>query len=221
MFEAREFLKNLLNAGVSLYEPADYLLTSADIVENGLEWYHAASLIPLVSAKLVKVLVRPFTKISSSIARSDLAFEAAGSGPKMVVSPGTRVVMQEGKIVSLETLKFTEQQIKALRAEGVDQAWKLERELVQLTGQGTRPWSKAELDELIKTGRVNGYEGHHIKSVDAHPEYAANPNNIEFLGPGRAPHLDAHGGNFKNPTDGDFIDRLERVERARTFKKLD
>ena len=52
---------------------------------------------------------------------------------------------------------------------------------------------------------MKDYIGHHIKSVKGHPESAGNKNNIEFIK--NSEHLQMHNGNFRNPTDGDFIDR--------------
>ena len=66
-------------------------------------------------------------------------------------------------------------------------------------------WTKAEKAELLKTGKVKGYEGHHINNVKDHPEFAGNPNNIEFVK--RPEHLDAHGGNFRNETHGELLNR--------------
>ena len=70
---------------------------------------------------------------------------------------------------------------------------------------GTRKWSLTQKQELLKTGKVKGFEGHHINSVKGHPEHAGNPNNIEFVT--RKEHLKRHGGNFRNPTRGNLINR--------------
>ena len=89
------------------------------------------------------------------------------------------------------------------RREAVRQAWKEEYETVKATGQGkTRIWSSDELDELLSTGRVKGYEGHHMYSVSAYPELAGDPNNIQFLT--RQEHFAAHGFNWRNITNGWF-----------------
>jgi len=34
---------------------------------------------------------------------------------------------------------------------------------------------------LLKKGKVEDYEGHHIDSVKTHPEKAADPTNVEFV----------------------------------------
>ncbi len=97
-----------------------------------------------------------------------------------------------------DTIKASE------RASAVRKAWKLEYENVANGGTGiSRVWSKGEIDELLSTGKVRGYQGHHMKSVKGYPELAGDPHNIQFLN--RRDHLRAHGGNFRNITHGRFI----------------
>jgi hypothetical protein len=88
----------------------------------------------------------------------------------------------------------------------VKEAWRQEAELVRRTGQGTHQWTPDEMRELLDTGKVSGYEGHHINNVNDHPQLARDPNNIKFA-KGRAGHLELHGGNFKNSTSGPLIRR--------------
>lgn len=80
-----------------------------------------------------------------------------------------------------------------------------EKALVERTGQGTRRWIEAEKKELLTTGKVEGYEGHHINSVKNNPDLADNPNNIKFVTPEE--HLAEHNGSFHNQTSGDLITR--------------
>lgn len=63
-----------------------------------------------------------------------------------------------------------------------------------------------ELKELKETGKVKGYEGHHINSVKGHPEDAGDPSNIEFVKKG-GEHLSRHNGNYRNPSSGKKINR--------------
>jgi hypothetical protein len=115
-----------------------------------------------------------------------------------------------GKVFESET-ELTEKELSVLRKRAVRQAWKQERDLVEKTGKGTRDWTPEEIDELMKSKRVKGYdgvkgyEGQHMKSAKEYPEYAGDPDNIQFL-KGRNmdvnEHLDAHGGNYQNPTNG-------------------
>jgi len=48
----------------------------------------------------------------------------------------------------------------------------------------------------------SGGEMHHANSVKTHPHLAAEPDNAWKWKSSRKAHLDAHGGNFKNPTKG-------------------
>ena len=89
------------------------------------------------------------------------------------------------------------------RGNAVKKAWKNEQELVRTTGQGTRNWTPAQMKELLNTGKVKGFVGHHMKSVKGFPNLAGEPNNIQFLT--RAEHLLAHGGNWRNITYGRYI----------------
>lgn len=99
-------------------------------------------------------------------------------------------------------------QLSYQRQNAVRQAWKLEKNRV-LSGYGTRNWSKEEQKELISEGYVQGYEGHHMKSVSMFPEYAGNPMNIQFLS--ESEHLyGAHQGNYHYPTNG-YYDPETRV----------
>jgi RHS repeat-associated protein len=91
------------------------------------------------------------------------------------------------------------------RRSAVRKAWKEEQQLVKEKGNGTMSWTKSEKAELLKTGKVKGYEGHHINNVKDHPELAGNSNNVTFVK--RDEHLSLHGGNFKNETHGKLLKR--------------
>jgi hypothetical protein len=93
-----------------------------------------------------------------------------------------------------------------VRRQAVKQAWRMERELVKRTGRGTRDWTPEEIGELKETGRVTGYHGHHINSLTSRPEFASEPYNIIFLTPKEHLHH-GHGGNWRNPSSGNFIYR--------------
>ena len=92
---------------------------------------------------------------------------------------------------------------KYARSKAVKEAWGNEADLVRNTGTGTRAWTDAEKLELLNTGKVKGYHGHHMKSVKGYPELAGDPFNIQFLT--RKEHLMAHGGNWRNITHGRYI----------------
>ncbi len=89
------------------------------------------------------------------------------------------------------------------RSQAVRKAWRNEYLDVKNGGNGvSRIWTSSEKIELLNTGKVTGYQGHHMKSVKGYPELAGDPDNIQFLT--RAEHLKAHGGNWRNITHGRY-----------------
>lgn len=69
---------------------------------------------------------------------------------------------------------------KAIRA-----AWKNERKLVEECKR-TRDWTPEQQHEILTKGKAydedgRAFEGHHMKSAEAFPEYQGDPNNIQFL----------------------------------------
>jgi len=93
-----------------------------------------------------------------------------------------------------------------LRQNAVSQAWQQEVDLVKLTGKGTVEWSGPEKIELLETGKVEGYIGHHINNVANNPELAGNPDNIMFTT--TSDHfMIQHNGNWQTPTSGELLSR--------------
>ncbi len=92
----------------------------------------------------------------------------------------------------------------------VREAWAIERNLAK-QGMERTAWNASEKAELIATGRVQGYIGHHINSV-AHNslEMARNPNNIKFV-KGIERHLDEHANNCRNQTSGPLLEQLSKL----------
>ena len=85
-------------------------------------------------------------------------------------------------------------------------AWNKEQELVQ-KGKGTREWTPKQQLDIIEKGKANdedgiAFQGQHMKSAEMYPEYLGDPGNIQFLT--RAEHLEAHNGNWRNPTNWYF-----------------
>ncbi|KTG42100.1 hypothetical protein cypCar_00007866 [Cyprinus carpio] len=60
-------------------------------------------------------------------------------------------------------------------------AWARERHRLRQGEEGSRAWTDGERQQLLNAGRVQGYEGFYIVSVDQFPELADNVNNIHFL----------------------------------------
>lgn len=103
----------------------------------------------------------------------------------------------------------TSEASKAIRA-----AWQKEQELVS-EGKGTRDWTPEQQKEILELGKAyyhsenpdevndrKAFEGHHMKSAEVYPEYQGDPENIQFLS--RPEHQEAHGGDYRNPTNGYF-----------------
>lgn len=85
-------------------------------------------------------------------------------------------------------------------------AWNKEQELVQ-EGKGTREWTPKQQQDILEKGKAYdddgvAFQGQHMKSAEMYPEYQGDSGNIQFLT--RAEHLEAHNGNWRNPTNWYF-----------------
>lgn len=85
-------------------------------------------------------------------------------------------------------------------------AWNKEQELVQ-EGKGTREWTPKQQQDILEKGKAYdddgvAFQGQHMKSAEMYLEYQGDPGNIQFLT--RAEHLEAHNGNWRNPTNWYF-----------------
>ena len=105
---------------------------------------------------------------------------------------------------------------------GIARAWAQEQALVRETGRGTVGWTSAQQQELLNTGKVRGYKGHHINNAATALAWEGDRRNIRFLPNGRAglanDHLysdQGHRGNWQNSTKGRLIDRLEMIKSFR------
>ena len=96
----------------------------------------------------------------------------------------------------------------------VGEAWTNEKERV-LEGKGTRDWTPEQQRDIVERGKAydeNGkaFEGHHMKSAEAYPEYQGDPENIQFLT--REEHFQAHDCFFQNPTNGYYDPQTGETE---------
>lgn len=108
------------------------------------------------------------------------------------------------------------------RNAGVKLAWQYEKADIEMGGNGSANWTKAEQSEILnsKNGTVSGAEGHHQKNVVAHPEYQADPDNIKFY-KSRQEHLQqGHDGNFQNESDAPFIDKNKMLKKTNNHRVL-
>lgn len=100
--------------------------------------------------------------------------------------------------------------IKQQREKAVSDAWTREKKLV-LQGKGTRDWTVAQQAELLEKGKISGYEGQHMKDVKHYPEYAGDPDNIQFLPEGSVHMKGAHGGAYRNGSNGWYDEKSGKV----------
>ena len=106
---------------------------------------------------------------------------------------------------------------KYYRDRGRDLAWEYEQADVKMGGKGSINWNREQRIELLRSGKVRGYVGHHQKNVANQPQHPANPDNIRIIAD--KDHLPiGHKGDFRKPTDDPFIDKdkmLKHTNRKR------
>ena len=91
------------------------------------------------------------------------------------------------------------------RNKAIRLAWEREQQLVR-EGKATRDWTEKQQKDILNPDKGKAYDdqgrafvGQHMKSAAKYPEYQGNPDNIQFLTYDE--HLDAHKGNWQNPTN--------------------
>jgi len=145
-----------------------------------------------------------FLLMASGAAGGAGAATAVGTGGVVFVSTvvGEALLAEQGvrQLGEAQRESLMMGSIDSDRRYAVDQAWKREAELVRETGEGSREWTADQKKELLETGRVKGYQGHHINSVNGNPEQARNPQNVEFVT--RDEHFERHMRNWRNQTRG-------------------
>uniref|UniRef100_A0A673JQA4 Teneurin-2 n=1 Tax=Sinocyclocheilus rhinocerous TaxID=307959 RepID=A0A673JQA4_9TELE len=60
-------------------------------------------------------------------------------------------------------------------------AWLREQQQAQDNKEGSRLWTEGERQQLLSTGKVQGYDGYYILPVEQYPELADSSFNIQFL----------------------------------------
>lgn len=93
---------------------------------------------------------------------------------------------------------------KAIHDSAIRKAWEREKQLV-LEGKGTRNWTVAQQQELLTRNppKISGFEGQHMLDTSTYPQYAGDPNNIQFL-TYEEHYFGAHNEKWKNSTCGRF-----------------
>lgn len=71
--------------------------------------------------------------------------------------------------------------LELARQRAVSQAWARERQRLRDGEEGSRTWTEGEKQQLLGSGKVQGYDGYYVVSVDQYPELADSVNNIHFM----------------------------------------
>ncbi|KAG2457049.1 TEN4 protein, partial [Polypterus senegalus] len=71
--------------------------------------------------------------------------------------------------------------LELARQRAVAHAWATEQQRLRDGEEGTRAWTEGEKQQLLSTGRVLGYDGYFVISVDQYPELSDSVNNIHFM----------------------------------------
>ncbi|XP_078241953.1 teneurin-2 isoform X8 [Pogona vitticeps] len=146
-----------------------------------------------------------FVKIGSS--DGDLVTLAMTSGRKVLDSGVNVTVSQPTLLINGRTRRFTniefqystlllnirygltpdtldEEKARVLdqaRQRALGAAWAKEQQKARDGKEGSRLWTEGEKQQLLSTGRVQGYEGYYVLPVEQYPELADSSSNIQFL----------------------------------------
>ncbi|XP_060032728.1 teneurin-4 isoform X8 [Erinaceus europaeus] len=71
--------------------------------------------------------------------------------------------------------------LELARQRAVRQAWAREQQRLRDGEEGLRAWTEGERQQALSTGRVQGYDGFFVVSVEQYPELADSANNIHFM----------------------------------------
>uniref|UniRef100_A0A665VYX7 Teneurin transmembrane protein 3 n=1 Tax=Echeneis naucrates TaxID=173247 RepID=A0A665VYX7_ECHNA len=67
------------------------------------------------------------------------------------------------------------------RQRALSSAWAREQQHVRDGEEGVRLWTEGEKRQLLSSGKVLGYDGYYVLSIEQYPELADSANNIQFL----------------------------------------
>ncbi|KAM5223725.1 teneurin-4 isoform 13-T14 [Hipposideros larvatus] len=71
--------------------------------------------------------------------------------------------------------------LELARQRAVRQAWAREQQRLREGEEGLRAWTEGEKQQVLNTGRVQGYDGFFVISVEQYPELSDSANNIHFM----------------------------------------
>ncbi|XP_074917885.1 teneurin-4 isoform X1 [Chelonoidis abingdonii] len=71
--------------------------------------------------------------------------------------------------------------LELARQRAIAQAWAREQQRLRVGEEGIRSWTEGEKQQVLNTGRVQGYDGYFVISVEQYPELSDSANNIHFM----------------------------------------
>ncbi|XP_035290458.1 teneurin-1 isoform X1 [Anguilla anguilla] len=96
------------------------------------------------------------------------------------------IQLQHGALCFVVRYGATEEEERAnvletARQRAVELAWAKEQKRLQEGEEGIRAWTEGEKQQLLTTGRVPGYDGYFVLSVEQYLELSDSANNIHFM----------------------------------------
>uniref|UniRef100_A0A3B5M046 Uncharacterized protein n=1 Tax=Xiphophorus couchianus TaxID=32473 RepID=A0A3B5M046_9TELE len=71
--------------------------------------------------------------------------------------------------------------LEQARQRALSSAWAREQQRVRDGEEGVRLWTEGEKRQLLSSGKVQGYDGYYVLSIEQYSELADSANNIQFL----------------------------------------
>ncbi|KPP80211.1 teneurin-3-like [Scleropages formosus] len=125
--------------------------------------------------------------IKTTLPESDLGALRLTSGRKALENGVNVTVSQSTTVVNGRTRRFADVELQhgALvlhaRQRALAAAWAREQQRVRDGEEGARLWTEGEKRQLLSSGKVLGYDGYYVLSIEQYPELADSANNIQFL----------------------------------------
>uniref|UniRef100_A0A6Q2X248 Teneurin-3 n=1 Tax=Esox lucius TaxID=8010 RepID=A0A6Q2X248_ESOLU len=142
--------------------------------------------------------------IKTSLPESDLGALRLTSGKKSLENGVNVTVSQSTTVVNGRTRRFADVELQygalalhvrygmtldeekarvleQARQKALASAWSREQQRVRDGEEGVRLWTEGEKRQLLSGGKVLGYDGYYVLSIEQYPELADSANNIQFL----------------------------------------
>ncbi|XP_061889266.1 teneurin-3 isoform X4 [Entelurus aequoreus] len=142
--------------------------------------------------------------IKTSLPENDLSALRLTSGRKSLENGANVTVSQSTTVMNGRTRRFAdvelqygtlalhvrygttldEEKARVLehaRQRALASAWTREQQRVRDGEEGVRLWTEGEKRQLLSSGKVAGYDGYYVLSIEQYPQLADSANNLQFL----------------------------------------